>query len=229
MNTRTTKIFINDHNTEIDKTTFLAGTISGYMTITLQDEDDVTAISTQQYFINTTQPTLDILSYWRAGYIGRYESYKAYYKAEFENVQIKRGNIVKSINGGKGKKVVACWIAAYDKDILAFEVHYPSGGIFRATDIHMGVNHLEQRATDSIPCNKITDDLAQYPLVAMSTPKEKVTHRRKGMKLSIEDEAAILDLLKNSNIKQKAIAERFGVKPSYITNKKTKWKNEGKL
>lgn len=227
--TRSTKVFINDQDTTIGNAKYLATTLSGYVSVVFQDPDDETTVLRQQFDISTTQPAIDQLGHFRAGYLGRYESYKSYYKAEFQNVIVKRGNLTKKINGGLGSKFVACWIAAYDDRVLVFEIHYPNGSIYRTSDVDIQRNEHLQRVTEWLPALKgSTED----PCIQMSQPSLVKQSRREGTKLTLADEAHILHDLQNmktTGMKQSLIAKRFGVTSAYISKLKKQLIADGKL
>ncbi|EJB1786922.1 hypothetical protein MUC14_002778 [Vibrio parahaemolyticus] len=235
MNNRTTKIYINTRDTEVGSTTQRAATISGYMNVTLTDEYDPTISVVKKYHINTTRPKDEKLGHWRAGFLGRLASYKSYYKSEFENVKVKTGNIVEDRglvgdgNGGKKriKKTVACWIAAYDEKVLAFEVHYPTGAIFRTTDVVVNTNDLGQRETDFLDCEIATDETINT-FVVMAERKQSTRRKRSDSKLSIQDEETMLQMMKQK-YKQKDIAAHFGITQPMVSKMKKHFKQQGQL
>ena len=225
MNTRTTKIFINTQDTEVGNVTYYDGTLSGYMNVTLTDEFDETISVIKQYHITTTKRTeVDHLGHWRAGYLGRAESYRSYYGSEFENVRVKTGSISESINNNKGRRNVACWIAAYDDKILAFEIHYPNGSIFRVTDLVISKNALLQRESDWLLCENTVD----RNFVVMAERKETLRRKRVDSKLSVVDEEKILEMMKDK-LTQKYIANFFNVTQPLISQLKKRFKDEGLL
>lgn len=230
MNNRTTKIYINVQDTAVGDTTQLADTISGYMKVTLTDEYDETINVVKQYYINTTRPADENLGHWRNGYLGRLASYKSYYKSEFENVKIKAGNIVEdkgAADGKRYKKTVACWIAAYDEKVLAFEIHYPTGAIFRTTDVNIATNNLFQRETDWLQCDKVADE-TQSDFVVMAERKQSTRRKRSDSKLSIQDEEVMLQMMKQK-YKQKDIATHFGITQPMVSKMKKHFKELGQL
>lgn len=231
---RTTKIYINDQDTVIGASTKHAGTLSGYVHVTtVFDPELPESKMTAQYRITTTTPSVSVLSDWDAMYKGAVISYKKHYKNNYENVSVKCGDIIQERNlqmGVMRDTVVACWVAAYDKNVIAFQIHYPSGAIFQSHDIAMGINARQQRETDNVVAVKTTCD----PSIKMSTPKVKES-RRKGSKLSFEDEQGIIAKVLartadgKKQFKQKDIAHSYNVTPMAISKLIKTLKAEGKL
>ncbi|MFM2580623.1 hypothetical protein [Vibrio fortis] len=232
---RTTKIYINDEDTVIGSSTKLAGTLSGYVHVTtVFDEEIPDAKMTAQYRITTTTPSLDVLKAWSAMYEGAITSYKLHYKQNYEGVKVKFGNLIQERNLAMGvmrDTVVGCWVAAYDENVIAFQIHYPSGAIFQSHDVAMGLNTYKQRETEVIEAVK---QQRFDPTIKMSKPVIKAS-RRKGSKLSFDDERSIAEMLTaktdvgKKKYKQQDIAERFNVSSMAISKLKKTLQSEGKI
>jgi hypothetical protein len=232
---RTTKIYINDHDTVIGKSTKYAGTLSGYVYITtILDEEIPDQVAKCQYRITTTKPDLTVLNDWDSMFNGAVDSYKKHYSKNYEGVSIKFGNIVQERNlqlGIMRDVNVACWVAAYDKNVIAFQIHYPSGAIFQSHDVAMGTNAHGQRECEIVPATKTTLD----PSIKMTVLKDnKKTHRREGAKLSFSDEAEILHCLQDkkagkSKITGALLATQYQVSRMAISKLKTRFEADGLL
>jgi hypothetical protein len=232
---RTTKIYINDQDTIIGQSTKKAGTLSGYVYITtILDEEVPDQVAKCQYRITTTTPDTKVLNDWDSMFNGAVESYKKHYSKNYEGVSIKCGNIVQERNlqlGIMRDVNVACWVAAYDQNVIAFQIHYPSGAIFQSHDVAMSTNANGQRECDIVTATKTTFD----PSIKMTVLKggEK-THRREGSKLSFSDEAEILRCLQDkkagkSKITGALLATQYQVSKMAISKLKSRFEAEGKL
>jgi len=229
MISRTTKIFINDSDNFINGNTQYKDTISGSLFTTLQDDDVLSDCLRTQYHLNTARPLFEQLGEWKDRYIGSLSSNKKH-AALCKDVKVVAGNIIQPINNGNGKKFKGCFIATFDNDKIVFEVHYSTKKIFYVDDIIVGNrNQYNQIETDLLT-------LAEGPIPTRSVFKQaeslkKDVRRRKGAKLTLQDEDDILHALTiggKANT-QANIANRFGVSRQAIGKLKNRFKADGLL
>ena len=232
MTKRTTQIYINDAENLINNSIQHKGTVAGYFNVMLEDED-TNETTTIKHFINTARPLMEHMGVWSARFKGSMASFNAYAKL-CENVSVTVGNIVKPINGGKGKKHIACFIAVFDNNKVFFEVHYPvAKGIFYVTDVVIGRNDNNQLVTDLLTMSVGNGDVSQ---VFAQTVSEKDC-RRIGSKLTLQQEDDILHRLqmaakggaaKKANT-QANIAISMNVSQQAIGKLKARFTKEGLL
>ncbi|MEZ8372417.1 hypothetical protein AB6C94_23820 [Vibrio splendidus] len=221
---RKCKIFINDVDLMLHNSTQLADTISGKMYVTMVDADVPDERSTSEYFINTARPKEEHLGIWSDRFKGSLKSHNQYAKLN-KDIKVASGNFIKSINGGKGKKAIGCFIAVFDKQKISFEVHYNSPKLFYVEDIVTKHNIHNQRETELLTLSEGRTDIASLFPVTQSKAKVR---RRTNSKLTLQDEDDILHSLKMGN-KQKDIAARFQVSQPIISKLKAKFTSQGLL
>lgn len=220
--TRTlTKVFINDYDTQIGNALYFKDTLTGYVrTYIKHPHSGVEAV--EQYRITTARPKVEVLGDWDHAYLGFLRSFKKYYKNNFKNAKVSSGNIIIDRDGLKGPKAIACWMAAYDKKVLTFQIHFATGRVFQTTDVCIGVNTNDQRETEFLSCIEKGEKDSYVELAT------RQIQRRKGGKLTQEQEAEIRQLIRDKE-KLKDIAARYGVTQPYISKLKKQFLEDGLL
>ncbi|USE39531.1 helix-turn-helix domain-containing protein [Endozoicomonas sp. SCSIO W0465] len=227
----TTKLYINADDTEINGHTYRKDTITGFINLTIGIDGVPLLDETTTLYVNTTTELKNdrlntILGAWSYGFKGRLKSTQLFYKSHYENVVVVSGTVTKDINGGKGKKAIGCWMAAYDKQILVFELHLADGSIRRVTqDDLFDTNSHNQKESDFLEFVVIDNTLDTNISIQMSKAKtdKKVTGR-----FTDDHRAEILGYMKKG-AKDSQLAKLYGKNRSTMKRLRDKFKKEGKL
>lgn len=164
----TTKLYLRIADS-MKKVTRTAGQISGYMNVNGVDALDVPWRTS--YTIQTVQEVKNvqakILGVWAPSYKGRVQSFIMQYVGQRDGVQVKYGHIQleKYVPATENKKAnttwdnVACWVAAYDDNLMTFEIHLKSGAIYQSTQAKTGMSEdCEQIEYETTKAHKMNDD-----------------------------------------------------------------------
>lgn len=169
------KVFINkkvrstDCNGYIQLNTVVGGGVLSSYTVNLKFQN-VTKHGTKH-----SKLSVDKLGNWKAGFLGRLESYKLHIKENYEHGKVLCGNVVRewdTSNGTNGNDYsVGCFIAAFDDEVLYFEVHYNTGAIERidGADI-ITIKEVNQIATQQMKQIDRSDSLNN---VKLSSPRKE--------------------------------------------------------
>lgn len=236
---RQTKVYINDRATEVGSAKYMEGTLSGYVQVITYPDPCVPDVPVvQQYMIKTTRPISSVLGDWEDAYLGYLKSFKKHYSNNYDGtVRVRSGNIVLPRDGECGPRVVACWMAAYDDTVLAFQVHWANGKCFQTNDIHISRNVHGQRETEYLPqiekssmdeyIRMSTDEYD--PVLEVQQPVVDSSRVVRGSgRLSLLDQVQILELLR-SKTKQSFIAKKYKVSAPYISKLKKQFIEDGRL
>ncbi|MCX4071924.1 hypothetical protein [Aeromonas caviae] len=163
----TTKLFLRIADS-MKKVTRTAGQISGYMNV--NGVDPLNVPWRTSYTIQTVQEVRNvqakILGVWAPSYKGRVQSFIMQYVGQRDGVQVKFGHIQleKYIPATEDKKAnttwenVACWVAAYDDNLMTFEIHLKSGAIYQSTQAKTGITKdAEQIEYESTKARQVND------------------------------------------------------------------------
>lgn len=227
---RTSKIFINDAETFIgDGPSQYADTISGSLFNNYQDSEVSGDCVQTQYYLNTARPLSNQLYDWQDRFLGSLKSFRNH-AALCKDTKVATGNIIESINNGKGTKFKGCFIALFDKNKILFEVHYNAMKLFYVDDVIMAERSTYNQLQTDLMVLK-TGSTDPNNVFAQLDELKEVTHRRAGSKLTLQDEEDILHFLTMGTKanSQRNIAARYSVSQQTISKLKKQFIEKGLL